>query len=313
MRAPFPDTPQTSMKFAATLIGPTKGALAESHVDSARSALAALGAETQSADWLAAGEAADLLFDDLDPDQADAAIRQALGNAAIDCVTQLRAVRRKRLLVADMESTLIHQEMLDELADLKGLRPAIAAITARAMNGEIDFVAALKERVMLLKGLTEEEIDRIAKRITLMPGAKALIATMRRHGAETVLVSGGFTIFAERVASELGIDRIFANTLEFAGAAGARHLSGAVLPPIRDRDDKLARLTEQAGLRHIPLTETLAVGDGANDVPMLLAGGLGVAFHAKPIVRAQVRARIDHCGLDALLYAQGYRAEEFVR
>ena len=301
------------MKFAATLIGPTQGALSEAHAEAARGALTALGAETQSADWLAAGEAADLLFDALDPDQADAAIRQALGPGAIDCVTQPLAGRRKRLLVADMESTLIHQEMLDELADLKGLRPAIAAITARAMNGEIDFVAALKERVMLLKGLTEAEIDQIARRITLMRGAKALIATMRRHGAETVLVSGGFTIFAERVAAELGIDRIFANTLEFAGPDGARHLSGSVLPPIRDRDDKLARLAEQAGRNHIPLTETLAVGDGANDVPMLLAAGLGVAFHAKPVVRAQVRARIDHCGLDALLYAQGYRADEFVR
>jgi phosphoserine phosphatase len=300
------------MKFAATLIGPTKGALAEAHVDAARGALAALGAETGSADWLSPGEAADLLFDALDPDQADAAIRQALGDAAIDCVTQPLVGRRKRLLVADMESTLIHQEMLDELADLKGLRPAIAAITARAMNGEIDFVGALKERVMLLKGLTEAEIEQIARRITLMPGAKVLIATMRRHGARTVLVSGGFTIFAERVAAELGIDQIFANTLEFSGPDGERRLSGSVLPPIRDRDDKLARLVEQAGRNHIPLAETLAVGDGANDVPMLLAAGLGVAFHAKPTVRAQVRARIDHRGLDALLYAQGYRAEEFV-
>ncbi|HLG89685.1 MAG TPA: phosphoserine phosphatase SerB [Alphaproteobacteria bacterium] len=300
------------MKFAATLIGPTKGALAEAHVEAARGALAALGAETQSADWLAPGEAADLQFDDLDPDQADAAIGRALGDVAIDCVTQPLVGRRKRLLVADMESTLIHQEMLDELADLKGLRPAIAAITARAMNGEIDFVGALKERVMLLKGLTEAEIDGVTRRITLMPGARALIATMRRHGAQTMLVSGGFTIFAERVAAELGIDRVFANTLEFLGPDGERRLSGSVLPPIRDRDDKLARLVEQAGRDHIPLAETLAVGDGANDVPMLLAAGLGVAFHAKATVRAQVRVRVDHCGLDALLYAQGYRSEEFV-
>ena len=299
------------MKFAATLIGPTKGALTGTHVDAARGALGSLGAETQSADWLAAEEAADLLFDDLDPDQADAAIRQALSEAPIDCVTQPLVGRRKRLLVADMESTLIHQEMLDELADLKGLRPAIAAITARAMNGEIDFVSALKERVMLLKGLTETEIDQIAARITLMPGAKALVTTMRRHGAQTLLVSGGFTIFAEKVGTVLGIDRIFANTLELHGAAGERRLTGSVLPPIRDKDDKLARLVEQAGRNHIPLAETLAVGDGANDVPMLLAAGLGVAFHAKPTVRAQVRARIDHCGLGALLYAQGYRAEEF--
>lgn len=301
------------MQFAATLIGPTAGALGEAEIDAARNALASLGAETQSAEWLAPGEAADLLFDALDPDQADAAIRRTLGPAPIDCVAQPVAGRRKRLLVADMESTLIHQEMLDELADLKGLRPAIAAITARAMNGEIDFVGALEERVALLKGLSEAEIDQIARRITLMPGAKALVATMRRHGAQVVLVSGGFTIFAERVATVLGIDRIFANTLEFEGTEGDRRLTGSVLPPIRDRDDKLARLVEQAGRGHIPIALTLAVGDGANDVPMLLAAGLGVAFHAKPTVRAQARARIDHCGLDALLYAQGYRAEELVR
>ena len=299
------------MHFVATLIGPVSGALADAHVAAARRALDGLGAQTQSSDWLSASEAADIMFDDLDPDQADAAIRRALGDAPIDCVTQPIEDRRKRLLVADMESTIIHQEMLDELAELRGLRPAIAAITARAMNGEIDFVGALKERVSLLGGLTETEVDGLAARITLMPGAKALVATMRRSGARAILVSGGFTIFAERVASALGFDMVYANTLEFAGPSGERRLTGAVLEPIRDRDDKLARLVDQAGRSHIPLAETLAVGDGANDVPMLQAAGLGIAFRAKPAVKAAVRARIDHCGLAALLYAQGYRADEF--
>jgi phosphoserine phosphatase len=301
------------MPFVATLIGPASAQLTDAHVEAAWRALAALGARARSADWLAPGQAADLMFDDLDPDQADAAIRSALADAPIDCVTQSLEDRRKRLLVADMESTIIEQEMLDEIAELRGLRPAIAAITARAMNGEIDFVGALKERVGLLTGLTEREIDALSARITFMPGARALIATMRRAGARTLLVSGGFTIFAERVAGELGFDLVFANMLEFDGPPGDRRLTGGVVEPVRDRDDKLARLVEQAGRHHIPLAGTLAVGDGANDVPMLRAAGLGIAFHAKPAVREAVRARIDHGSLTSLLYAQGYRADEIVQ
>lgn len=300
------------MTFVATLIGPAAGTLAKPDVEAARRALAALGAHTQSADWLSEDEAADLAFDGLDPDQADAAIRRVLADAPIDCITQLAAERRKRLLVADMESTIIQQEMLDELAELRGLRPAIAAITARAMNGEIDFLAALRERVGLLAGLREGEVEGLAARITFMAGARALIATMRRGGARTLLVSGGFTIFAEKVASVLGFDMVCANVLEFAGPPGQRTLTGDVIPPVRGQEDKLARLVEQAARHHIPLARTLAVGDGANDVPMLQAAGLGVAFHAKPAVKAAVRARIDHGGLTGLLYAQGYRAEEII-
>ena len=293
------------MTLVATLISPAEAALTGETVEAARRALDKLGAETAPADWLAQGIAADLGFDGLDTDQADSAIRRALGQSRIDCVTQQSDGRRKRLVVCDMESTIIEQEMLDELADLRGLRPAIAAITARAMNGEIDFVGALKERVGLLAGLTEAEVTALSARITFMAGAKALIGTMRRNGARAILVSGGFTLFAEPVAATLGFDRVYANALEFAGPEGSRALTGDVVPPVRDRDDKLARLVEQAGRHHIPVAETLAVGDGANDVPMLLAAGLGVAFHAKPTVRAQARARIDHCGLEALLYAQG--------
>jgi len=300
------------MPLVVTLIGPTPGALTYNLIAAAEKALATLGAEDITVDWLAAGEAADLIFDELDPDQADAAVRRALGDAAIDCIAQPIEHRRKRLLVADMESTIIEQEMLDEIAELKGIKPAIADITARAMNGEIDFVAALKERVSLLAGLPEAAIDGLAARITFMPGAVSLIRTMRRNGARTILVSGGFTLFAEPVASQLGFDMVSANVLEFTGPEGARVLSGNVVPPIRDRNDKLEQLRQQAARYRIPLAETLAVGDGANDVPMLLAAGLGAAFHAKPTVRATARARVDHAGLEALLYAQGYRADEIV-
>ena len=301
------------MRFVVTLVGPGKGALTDTMIGAARKTLFALGAEEISTDWLADGEAVDLSFKEVDPDQADAAVRHALGHAQIDCIAQPTEGRRKRLLVADMESTIIEQEMLDEIAELKGIKAEIAAITARAMNGEIDFVGALTERVALIAGLPESAIDALAARITLMPGADALVRTMRHHGARTILVSGGFTIFAEQVASQLGFDLVRANVLEFTGPPSARILAGTVAPPIRDRDDKLEQLRRQSARYHIPLAATLAVGDGANDIPMLLAAGLGVAFRAKPTVRATARAHVDHAGLEALLFAQGYRADEIVR
>ena len=301
------------MSNVATLIASgAAGVLTADHAEAARAALHALGAETVSPDWLAEGKAVDLIFGGLDPDQADAAIRRACADAPIDCIAQPVVGRRKRLLVADMESTIIEQEMLDEIAELRGLRPAIAAITARAMNGEIDFVAALRERVGLLAGIPAAALDKMAERITYMPGAPALVATMRRGGARAIIVSGGFTIFADRVADALGFDRVYANRLEFEGTGDDRRMSGRVEEPVRDRDDKLKRLIEEAAQEEIPLAETLAVGDGANDLPMLGCAGLGVAFHAKPVVKAAARNRIDHAGLEALVYAQGWRDGEIV-
>ena len=281
-------------------------------VDEAARAIAHLGAEVTGTDWLDDGIACDIAFDDLPPDQADAAARVAIaqkyGAAPIDLLAQPAAGRRKALLVADMEATIIANEMLDELADLRGLRPQISAITARAMNGEIDFAAALRERVALLADLSEAALSEVATRIRMNPGAAALVATMRAHGAYTALVSGGFHVFADDIKTKLGFDLAVANDLIVKDGK----LSGAVREPIRSREAKLDTLTTLAAERRLPLAATLAVGDGANDLPMIEAAGLGVAYHAKPIVAETARWRIDHTDLTALLYAQGYRRSEIV-
>ncbi|WP_420244448.1 phosphoserine phosphatase SerB [Roseiterribacter gracilis] len=298
------------MDYVATLIaGPSlePGALAAT-VANARDALASLGAEPGAPDVLHDDRAIDLPFADADPDQADSALRRAIGNDPIDVIAQPTADRRKRLLLADLESTIIGQEMLDELAELVGLRDRIADITARAMNGELDFRAALIERVALLKDLPEASLDEVAKRITLHGGAASLLATMREAGAHCVLVSGGFTRFAEPVAATIGFHEIHANVLEL----GAGKLTGTVREPVRDKDDKLRVLKETAARLQVPLAATLSVGDGANDLPMLLAAGLGVAYHAKPAVRTAARARLDYADLSGLLYAQGFRAAEII-
>lgn len=255
-------------------------------------------------DWLAPGIACDIACEAAD----DGAARALIGDRAIDVVIQPAAGRRKRLLVADLESTIIENEMLDELADFLGIRAHVAEITRRAMNGEIDFVGALTERVALLRGLPETVLGAAAARIRPMAGAASLIATLRRNGVHTALVSGGFTVFAEPVAQELGFDRVVANRLDLADG----RIAGTVRAPIVTAATKHGTLTALAAEFALGLEETLAVGDGANDLPMLQAAGLGIAFHAKPAVAAAARWRIDHADLTALLYAQGYRQEEIV-
>lgn len=235
------------------------------------------------------------------------AVRAAIGIAAIDAIAVPPGNRRKRLLVADMDSTIVTSETLDELADFAGLKRRIAAITARAMNGELDFKSALRERVAMLRGLPVDALERTWQRVRLTPGARELVATMRAHGARAALVSGGFSFFTARVAALCGFDLHRSNVLLDDGAV----LTGFVAEPILDRDTKLQTLTSLAADHDLPLAATLAVGDGANDLDMLLAAGLGVAFHAKPIVAAAAQARVDHAGLRALLFAQGYRAAEF--
>jgi phosphoserine phosphatase len=237
-------------------------------------------------------------------------IREMMEGAPIDVVIQPHEQRRKRLLVADMDSTMIGQECIDELAGFAGLKDHVAAITERAMRGEIAFAPALRERVALLKGLPASVIDQvIAERIRLTPGGRTLIATMRAHGAFTCLVSGGFTAFTARIAAMIGFDEQRANTLLVDGDGD---LSGKVAEPILGREAKRATLIELRERLRIGAAETLAVGDGANDLDMIEEAGLGVAYHGKPTVAAAADARIDHGDLTALLYAQGYRREEFV-
>jgi phosphoserine phosphatase len=260
-------------------------------------------------DWLAPGRACDLLLPDDAAAAAEVAARQAIGDAAIDVLVQPAEGRRKRVFVADLESTIIENEMLDELADFVGLRAHVAEITRRAMNGELDFAAALTERVALLKGLPATVLDEAAGRIRLMPGARPLLATLRAAGVRTALVSGGFTIFAEPIATELGFDRVSANRLDIA----AGRIAGTVAAPILTRETKRETLRQVAQECGVPLSATLAVGDGANDLLMLDAAGLGIAFHAKPAVAAASRWRLDHADLTGILYAQGYRQEEIMQ
>jgi phosphoserine phosphatase len=239
-----------------------------------------------------------------------AVARAVLADAPVDVALVPQAGRRKKLLIADMDSTMIQQECIDELADAIGIKPEIAAITDRAMRGELDFDAALKTRVALLKGLPRQRIEEVRREaITLTPGGRALVQTMKAYGAYTALISGGFTFFAEYFAKRIGFDEARANTLEFDGEA----LSGTVAMPIVDKGIKLARLKALEKEKGLWPDETLAVGDGANDLDMIRAAGLGVAFHAKPAVAAAAAARVDHGDLTALLYLQGYSDDEIVR
>jgi phosphoserine phosphatase len=225
-------------------------------------------------------------------------------------VVQPTAHRRKRLFVADMDSTMIGQECIDELADFAGLKAHVAAITERAMRGDIEFAPALRERVALLRGLPADIIDEvIASRVRLTSGARALVATMRAHGAYTCLVSGGFTAFTDRVAQMLGFDENRGNTLEI-DADGA--LAGTVLEPVLGREAKLATLRDLRARLGLTPEQTLAIGDGANDLAMIEDAGLGVAYHAKPAVAAEAAVRVTHGDLRTLLYLQGYGDREIV-
>ena len=295
------------MPHILTLIAPP-GGLAPAHLNAARAALTALGADCDAVDWLAEAEAADLPFTALAAEQAIAAVRAALGDVALDLIAQPAAGRKKKLLLADMDSTIITTETLDEIAAFAGLKEKIAAITARSMNGELDFRQALTERVAMLEGLDAGALEETWKATELMPGAEALVRTMRQHGARTALVSGGFTFFTERVAARVGFHEHHANTLLVRGGK----LTGQVGQPILDRDAKLATLKRLAAAHGLSLSETATIGDGANDMAMILAAGLGVAFRAKPSVAAAARHRIQHGDLRGLLFAQGYRAAEFV-
>lgn len=258
--------------------------------------------------WLSPGRALDIPFDH-DPIQVLERARHHFRDQKVDVNVVPAADRRKKLLIADMDSTIIACECLDELADMAGLKAKVSAITEKAMRGELDFAAALRERVAMLKGLPLTALERVYReRIRLNPGARTLVATMRKHGAHTLLVSGGFSFFTSRVAKDAGFEADQANILLDDGNA----LTGVVREPILGREAKLAALEKAARLLNLKAADTLAVGDGANDLGMIEQAGLGVAYHAKPAVAASAAARIEHADLTALLYAQGYRRDEFV-
>ena len=293
------------MDQVITLIAPA-GTLSVAHLALARDAIAAAGGHPAAPAWLAPEEAADIAFAGAAPEAVLPALRITLGDAKVDAIAQGSAGRRKDLLLADMDSTIVTSETLDELAAFAGLKEKISAITKRAMNGELDFEGALRERVGMLRGLSVSALEKTWQATELMDGAAELVATMRANGARCALVSGGFTFFTSRVAELVGFHEHHSNTLLMDGDS----LSGKVGDPILGRDAKLATLKRLAAELGLPLQATMAVGDGANDLAMLDAAGLGVAFKAKPVVAAAARARVDHCGLRALLFAQGYRAED---
>ncbi|CUW38723.1 Phosphoserine phosphatase(Phosphoserine phosphatase SerB,78-287) [Magnetospirillum sp. XM-1] len=273
-----------------------------------RGALRALGAEVGHARWLSPEHACDLDFSELDPREADQIATRILEGWNIDVVAQKAEGRRKKLLVADMDSTMVTGETLDELADFAGLKDHIARITARAMNGEIGFEAALRERVGLLKDLPEECLQKTWDLIKFTPGAHKLVRTMTKHGAYAVLVSGGFKFFTAKVRESCGFHRDIANELIVENGK----LTGQVGDTIIGREAKLATLNAVSAELGITPELAVAVGDGANDLDMLRAAGLGVAFHAKPVVAAEARVRVDHGDLVNLLYAQGYTDDEMV-
>ena len=295
------------MSLVATLIcNPADPALDSTVVNGARAVLPSPG----RARWLFDEVAVDIPFTGSEDIGAIVTrLREARGDLPVGIVVQPQAFRRKKLFLADMDSTMIGQECVDELADFAGLKAHVAGITERAMRGEIEFEPALRERVALLKGMSVSVVDEVlAKRITPTPGGRELVATMRAHGAWTCLISGGFTLFTDAVAAMIGFEENRANQLLVRDG----QLTGEVAEPILGRAAKLSTLIELRESFDLDDIDTLVVGDGANDLGMIEQAGLGVAYHAKPAVSAAAAARIDHGDLTALLYAQGYRRDEFV-
>ena len=290
--------------FIATLIAADR--LSSGDISVAEDALAAAGVHAFGRSWIEQDKACDILFSLL-PRAAKGALDGLI--PGVDVVVQAEAGRRKRLLVADMDSTMIGVECIDELADYAGLKAQVAEVTERAMRGELEFEGALRARVALLAGLDEAMIDRCREeRVRPSPGARALVRTMKAMGAWTILVSGGFTRFADPVGADIGFDKVVANRL----LSREGRLSGTVEMPIVGAATKRAILLDSAAERGLESGDALAVGDGANDIPMIEAAGLGAAYHAKPAAAAAADARIVHCDLTALLHAQGYGRAEWV-
>jgi len=297
------------MDNVLTLVVPARGPALADLLPAVREGLERAGAALGGHRILAPDAALDLFFSAVPPETAEAVVRAIANGEPVDLLAQPQTNRRKRLLVADMDSTIVMVETLDELAAHAGLKDKIEAITERAMRGEIDFRAALEERVAMLADLPEQALaDTFANAVELTPGAISLVRTMRANGAHAMLVSGGFSFFTEKVRRWVGFDEARANDLEIADG----RLTGRIREPIVNREGKRDALIDLCTRHRVELSQSLAVGDGANDLPMLEAAGLGVAFHAKPVVAAGARARVGHGDLTVLLYYQGYRADEFV-
>ncbi|BBK42447.1 phosphoserine phosphatase SerB [Allostella vacuolata] len=296
------------MTHVLTLVaGATEDALGPAAVAVAGRAMAAAGAAVGDPDWLDPGRACDLPFAARDPDAAHRAASAALEGAAIDVLAGPAARRRRRLLVADMEATIIENELLDDMAALVGLQAEVATITRQAMAGEIDFAAALRQRVRLFRGQPRALLERAAAGIRPTPGAATLVATMRAAGAVTALVSGGFMLFIEPVRAAIGFDLAFGNEL----GLDADRLSGEIPQLPITAEGKRAVLRDLAAAHGLAMDETMAIGDGANDLAMLAAAGLGIGFRPKPVIARAVANRIVHGDLTAALFAQGYRRTEF--
>jgi len=295
------------MSYVLTLIAdPVRPVLDPSIAAKVAEALRSAGYETTAPDFLAPGVACDIPFHGQGPKGAEAMARQAIGAAPVDIAVQPQPGRKKKLLAADMDATLIENEIVDEIAAVAGLREKIAPITARSVAGEIDFRTSLKERVALLKGLPMARYLEAKNAIRLVPGGKSLIATMRANGAHTMIISGGFRAFTSYVRDALGMDEDAANDVEIAAGA----LTGKLVSPVVGREEKAETLRKTAKRLGLDISETMAAGDGANDAAMVSAAGFGVAFRAKPALKKVAAAAIDHGDLTALLYLQGYRREE---
>ena len=301
-----------------TIVAPTKGELENSLVDALTDHLFALGLNPSPPKWLSSSEACDIYYTATYPHEALEGISSILNSVKIDFHAQRTIFRKKKILVADMDSTIITSETIDELAIIAGCGPEVASITERSMKGELIFGAAVKERVAMLSGLSAKVIDKILKGIRLSKGAKTLVRTMATHGALTIMVSGGFKNFSDPVAKKVGFDQNYANRLEIIDGK----LTGKVFNPILGPNAKKETLIAASSGYGASMLETLAIGDGANDIPMIKAAGLGIAYRGKPITRKasgnysnkqSTGALIDYTNLTAALFFQGYMRKEFTK
>jgi phosphoserine phosphatase len=297
------------MKSVLTLVAPPdRQPLSDAVTTVLLQRLYQLGATTGDIAWLQEGIACDIPFDNLPVDQTQQLVTATLAELPIDFHVQPAANRRKKLLLSDMDSTILTNETLDDIADIAGLKDEIAAITARTMAGELDFTQALIERIAMLAELSETALTKAFERIDYSAGGATLVATMRQHGAYTALVSGGFKYFTKRVAAKIGFDLDLANDLEISDG----RLTGRLQGPILDPDGKLSALIRLSDEHGLTPADAATVGDGSNDIPMLRAAGLGVAYRGKPIVRQAIGCQVNYTDLTALLYFQGYQRTEFV-